>query len=328
MRRQIAGQVVVITGASSGIGRCTAEYLASQGARVVVTARRAEVLDDLVGQIESKGGDAVAVPGDITLKDDLRAVAKAAVDRFGRVDTWVNNAGVYIQGRIQDITLEEFRRVLDVNVVGTINGTQAALEVMLPQGSGVIVQVSSIAGRRGVPYTTPYSASKSALDGFTEALRAELWGSGVHFSIVYPQTVDTPIFQQSRGKLGVVPKPAAPMATPLRVARAIARLAQTGERHLYFGWAGPLAKLNALSPAAADWLLHHTQGFTYSDLRAGEDNLYEPSTTVPPTVRGGWSDPGWKGLTVREAVQVLPLESLTTAAALGFLLARLTRKSR
>ncbi len=326
MPRPVAEQVVVITGASSGIGRCTAQYLAAQGARVVVTARRAEALHDLVREIEREGGHALDVPGDVTRKEDLRAVAQAAVEHFGRIDTWVNNASVYIQGRVQDITLDEYRRILDVNLVGLINGTQCALDVMLPQGSGVIVQVSSVAAKRGVPYTSPYAAAKAGIDGFTSTLRSELWGTGVRLSILYPPTVDTPVYHHGRGKLGVVPKPAPPVADPMEAARAIAHLAETGERHRYFGWAGPLAALNAVSPAVGDWLLHYGQGFTYSDIPAGEDNVDEPSTTVPPSVRVGWAEPGWKGLTLREMVRVLPLESALGAAVLGFLAARAMSK--
>jgi NAD(P)-dependent dehydrogenase (short-subunit alcohol dehydrogenase family) len=326
MNRPIAGQVIVITGASSGIGRCSARYLAAEGARVVLTARRAEALEEVVREIEEAGGSAVALPGDVTREADLQAVARLALERFGRVDTWVNNASVYIQGRVQDISLEEYRRVLDVNVVGTINGTRCALEVMLPQRSGVIVQVSSVAARRGVPYTSPYSASKAALDGFTSSLRAELWGSGVRLSTLYPPTVDTPIYHQSRGKLGVIPKPAPPIADPVDAARQIAHLARTGERHRFFGWAGPLALLDALAPAAGDWLLHRVEGFTYSDRPAGEDNVDTPAATVPPVTRAGWAERGWRGFTLREAARVLPLETLFGAAAIGFLAARATRK--
>ena len=327
MPKRLSEQVVVVTGGSSGIGRCTARHLAARGARVVLTARRAEALQEVVREIEAEGGRALAVPGDVTREEDLRAVADAAVARFGRIDTWVNDAGVYLQGRVQDITLDEYRRVLDVNLVGLINGTQRALEVMLRQGSGVVVQVSSVAAKRGVPYTSAYSASKAAIDGFTEALRAELWGTGVSLSILYPPTVDTPIYDQSRGKLGVVPKPAPPVADPVEAARAIAHLAETGERHRYFGWAGPLAALNAVAPAAADWLLHHGQGFTYSGVPAdADDNLDSPSGRVPAAIRAGWSEPGWKGLTVRETARVLPLESVLGAVALGFLAARAARR--
>lgn len=325
MPKPISEQVVVITGASSGIGRCAARYFAERGARVVVTARRADALAEVVREIEDAGGRAVAVPGDVTREEDLRVVAAEAERRFGRVDTWVNNAGVYLQGRVQDVTLDEYRRVLDVNLVGMINGTQRALELMLPRGDGVIVQVSSVSARRGVPYTSAYSASKAAIDGFTETVRAELWGSGVRLSVLYPPTVDTRIYQSGRGKLGVVPKPAPPVADPIDAAREIARLAETGARSAYFGWAGPLAALNAASPALGDWLMHRGEGFTYTDRPAGEDNLDGP-LPGPATVRGGWTDPGWKGLTLRETARVLPWETLLGAAALGFAAARLTRR--
>lgn len=326
MNRPIENQVIVITGASSGIGRCTAVYLARRGARIVVTARRAEALIELVREIEAAGGQAIGVPGDVVREEDLEAVARAAVERFGRIDTWVNNASVYIQGRAQDITLGEYRRVMDVNFVGMVNGTQRALEVMLAQGEGVIIQVSSVAAKRGVPYTSPYSAAKAAVTGFTSALRAELWGSGVRLSIVFPPTVDTPIYHNARGKLGVVPKPAPPVADPIEAAKAIEHLARTGDRYVYFGWAGPLVAIDTVCPAAGDWLLHHLEGFTYSDEpAASEDNIDSPSEGIPPLVRAGWAEPGWKGFTLSEAVRVLPIESMLSAAVLGFVAAQVTR---
>jgi short-subunit dehydrogenase len=153
----------------------------------------------------------------------------------------------------------------------------------------VIVQVSSVAAKRGVPYTSPYSASKAAIDGFTSALRAELRGSGVRFSILYPPTVDTPIYDQARGKLGVVPKPAPPIADPADAARAIAHLARTGERFRYFGWAGPLAALDTVSPAAGDWLLHRVAGFTYSDRAPAKmtTSTHPPHTSARRCARAG-----------------------------------------
>lgn len=327
MPRTIADQAVVITGASSGIGRCTALHMADAGARVVLTARRADALAELVREIETRGGEALAVAGDVTREEDLRAVADAAMRRYGRIDTWVNNAGVYLQGRVQDVTLDEYRRVLDVNFVGLVNGTQRALEVMLPRGEGVIVQVSSVAAKRGVPYTSPYSASKAAIEGFTSAVRSELWGSGVRLSVLYPPTVDTPIYDQARGKLGVVPKPAPPVADPVEAARAIVHLAETGDRHRFFGWAGPLHRLNRASPALGDWLLHHGSGFTYTGTpTGGDDNLDTPSSTIPPRVRAGWAAPGWRGATLTEVVRVLPLETALGALALGFLAAHLSAR--
>lgn len=316
----------MITGGSSGIGACSATYLADRGARVVITARGAERLELVAAEIRAHGGEVLAIPGDVTHKEDMERVATAAEDHFGPMDTWVNNAGVYLQGRIQDITPDEYRRVLEVNLIGVINGTQCALTRMLPRRSGVIVQISSIAAGRGVPYTTAYSASKGGIGGFTSALRAELRGSGVRLSILYPPTVDTPIYQHGRGKLGVVPKPAPPVADPLTAAREIAKLAMTGARHAYFGWSRPLQILNELSPAAADWLLHRATPLTYSDLpSAGKaDNLDLPSLDHLPRVRGGWTQQGWKGLTFAELTRVFPAASLLGAATLGFIGGRMS----
>ncbi len=323
--RRLGEQVVVITGASSGIGRCAAQYFVECGAKVVVTARRADALEELVREL---GANAIAVPGDVTSREDLQRVANAAIERFGRIDTWINNASVYLQGRVQDITLDEYRRLLDVNFVGLVNGTQCALEHMLPRGEGVIIQVSSVAAKRGVPFTSAYSASKAAIDGFTQAVRAELWRTGVRFSILYPPTVDTPIYQHGRGKLGVMPKPAPPVEDPMKAARVLASLAESGKRHAYFGWSRPLHLLNALSPLAGDWLLHHVEPMTYSGRPAAEDNVDAPSPEVLSRTRGGWTDPGWKGLTLTEAVRTFPVATLVGAAGVGWVVGRALKSLR
>jgi NAD(P)-dependent dehydrogenase (short-subunit alcohol dehydrogenase family) len=324
MLRKLADQVVVITGASSGIGRCAALLFASRGAKVVITSRRSEALEALAAEIGRLGGAAVAVAGDVTSKADLDRVGDAAIEHFGRIDTWINDAGVYLQARVEDITLDEYRRVVDVNFVGTVNGTQCALERMLGRGDGVIIQVSSVASKRGVPYTTAYSASKAAIDAFTVALRAELWGRGIRFSILYPQTVDTPIYNHGRGKLGVMPKPAPPVADPLEAAEALAHLAETGERHAYLGWSRALQLLSYLVPSAGDWLLHRVKPMTFSDRAAAPDNIDRPSPDAP-RIRGGWSDKGWRGLTLDEVVQTFPLESAALSAIAGLLAARMVR---
>ena len=142
MAKPISEQVVVITGASSGIGRETAKRLASKGARVVVSARREEPLDDLVNEIKSAGGQAVAIPADVSLFEDMRSLAAGAVDEFGRIDTWVNNAAQYLVGEFEKTTLEEARRLFDVNFWGGVHGTKAALEVMRRQNEGTIIGVT------------------------------------------------------------------------------------------------------------------------------------------------------------------------------------------
>ncbi|CAN5844550.1 SDR family oxidoreductase [soil metagenome] len=323
---QLAEQVVVITGASSGIGRCAALHLAARGARVVVTARRADALEQLVREIESDGGQAVAVSGDVTREADLRKVAETAVERFGRIDTWINNAAVYLQGRVREITPDEYRRVLEVNLLGYIIGTQCALDVMHRQGTGAIIQISSILGKRGAAYFSAYAAAKAGIDGFTQSLRSELWGTGIRVSTLYLAPVDTPIYQHARGKFGTIPKPPPPVSDPESVAKAIAKLIerprneQIADTFSFFYLA-----MSKLPSRGGDWFLHRTAQFTLSDIPDRGDNLDQPLNDVP-RVRGGWAEPGWRGFTLRETVRVLPVESLLAAAALGFVTSRVARR--
>jgi len=321
--RPLAEQVVVITGASTGIGRCAALHLAARGARVVVTGRWAEALEGLVAEIEARGGRALAVPGDVRVEEDMARVADTAVERFGRIDTWVNNAAVYIQGRVLDLTLDDFREVLETDLIGVINGTRQALRWMLPARSGVIIQISSIVGRRGAPYASPYSAAKTGIEGFCDAVRSETWGSGVHVATLYLPSVDTPIYQHARTRFATKPKPVPPVADPEEAAKKIAELAVEPKpaaflglfRHLYLN-------LGILTPRFADWFLHHTIGFARGDLPADGDNIEAPMTWRRPSIRGGWSGRGIKGFTIREVMRIIPLETLLAAAAIGFLAAR------
>lgn len=322
MPKPLSQQTVVITGASSGIGRATALHFAARGARVVLTARRAEALDALVREITAAGGEALAVPGDVTREADLRAAAGAAVERFGGIDSWINNAAVYIQGRVQDIEIDEYRRLLEVNLLGYIAGTRCALEHMLPRGSGGIIQVSSVLGKRGAAFFSAYAAAKGGVDGFTEALRAELWGTDIRVSTLYLPPVDTPIYRHSRGKFGTVPAPPPPVSDPAAVARAIARLAEHPRNEHIFGAFGLLyAAIPWLPSRFGDWFLHRTAGFALSDIPSRGDNLDAPPDDEP-RVRDGWADEGWRGVTVRKVTRALPVESLLGAAALGFVASR------
>lgn len=310
----LSHQTVVITGASSGIGWCTAHYLAARGARVVATARREDVLARLIAEIEAAGGRGLAVAAEVTSETDLRRVARVAVERFGRIDTWINNAAVFIQGAVTDVGLDEFRRVVDVNLIGYVNGTRCALEWMLPAGRGSIIQVSSMVGRRGAAWTSAYAASKFAIDGFTQSLRTELWGSGIRVSTIYLPAVDTPVYGHSRGKFGTVPKPPPPVTDPAVIAREIARLAERPAPERMAGaFARLYVRLPLLPPIVGDWFLQHTAGFTRSSLPATRDNLDHP-LDEPPRARGGWSRAGWRGLTFGEVARVLPWETLLGTA--------------
>jgi NAD(P)-dependent dehydrogenase (short-subunit alcohol dehydrogenase family) len=293
--------------------------MAAKGARMVVVARGAAALESLVEEIEGAGGEAVAIPGDVTREADLRAVAIETERRFGRIDCWINNASVYIQGRVQDIELDEYRRIIDVNLVGAINGTRCALEPMLRQRSGTIILTSSILGLHGAPYTSAYAAAKAGIDGFVDALRGELWGTGVKVAVVYPPTVDTPIYRNARGKFGTVPLPPPPVVTPETAARVFAEVAEHPRRSRTFGVLGhtypKVAK--ALPAPVADALLHRFLQYTLSREPAGPDNLHAPLHR--PRTRDGWIEPGWRGLTLRKLASTFPQEMAVAGAALGII---------
>lgn len=323
MLRPLREQVVVITGASSGIGRCTALYLAARGARVVLTARSAVALHDVAREIRDAGGQALVVPGDVRRETDMAAVADAAVDRFGRIDTWVNNAGVYFYGAVVDLSLDDFRAALETDLIGVINGTRQALRHMLPARSGVIIQISSILARRGAPYTAPYSAAKAGIDGFCDALRAELWGSGVRVATLYVPNVDTPIFQHARSRFKRKPAAVPPVHDPIVVARKIARLAVAPRPAAYIGaFRYAYLGLGRLFPRATDWFLHHAAGIMEGRDPAGPDNVEAPVESLEAAIRGGWGGKGIRGFTLGTFARALPWETVLAAGLAGFWAAR------
>src|ERR687889_243332 len=233
MPRSVSDQVVVIAGASTGIGRASALAFAARGARVVCAARSAQALDTLVTQIRTDGGTAVAVPTDVAEPAQVRALAELAEAQFGRIDTWVNAAAVSVWGRVEDITDEEFDRVMRVNFLGHVHGTHAALPALRRAGGGVIIGVSSVEGVRAVPLHGPYTASKFALRGFYDCLRMELAqeGAPIAVSTILPASIDTPFFEHARSKVGAMPKPPPPVYAPEVVADAIVYTAQHPRRY-------------------------------------------------------------------------------------------------
>ncbi|MXR50178.1 SDR family NAD(P)-dependent oxidoreductase [Halovenus sp. WSH3] len=188
---ELDGEVAIVTGASSGIGEATAEALAARGASVVLAARRETELEALADRIEAQEGDALVVPTDVTEEEDIDALVEATLDEYGAIDILVNNAGVMLLEPVERADRENFRQMVEVNLLGLMNLTHAALPTMQEQGSGHIVNVSSTAGRRANANSSGYNATKFGVNAFTEALRQEVTTDGVRTTIIEPGAVDT-----------------------------------------------------------------------------------------------------------------------------------------
>ncbi len=217
--------VVVITGASAGIGRATAVRFAREGANLVLAARSQERLERLAERLDQRFSvETLVVRCDVREHEQVDALVEAALARFGRIDVLVNNAGYGLYGRVEDTPEEAFRDLLETNVLGTHHAIRAVLPHMRRQGSGHIVNVGSVVGKRSWPYHGAYAASKFALTGLTQALRGELAGSGVTVSLVLPASTDTEFFANAPTySPEYVPAPLGPVQTPGQVARAIVR---------------------------------------------------------------------------------------------------------
>ena len=249
-----AKRVVAITGASAGIGRATAIRVARDGAAVAICARRADRLQQVADEIRAAGGDALPVVADVTREADMEQFVAAATERFSRLDVILCNAGFGIAGAIDDIAADQMQRLLDVNFTGTYLAARAALRVFRRQGFGHVIVVSSIVGKRGVPYMGAYSATKFAQVGLAECLRAELVGSGIHVSVVYPVSTETEFFDVMSHETGVeVGRAFGPRQSVEAVAEAIAGAIARPKPEVYPHFNSRfLVIVNALAPGFTD----------------------------------------------------------------------------
>lgn len=295
MTRAIGDAVAVITGASSGIGRATALAIAGKGASVVVTARRANELDALVAEIERQGGTALAVPVDVTDQQAVIDLANRAVERFGRIDFWVNNAGVMLIGAFADTPAEDYRRVIETNFFGQVHGARAVLPIFREQGAGTLVNIASLDSRAPQPHASAYIASKHAVRALGMSLRQELLLDGkgdIHVVTILPATIDTPLFQHAANYTNrkiVAPPPVYPAS---EVVAAVFEAIRDPKPEIYAGRAGRGANLfMKLMPGTTERIateMVHVQEVEGTSVPSTSGNLYEPSGD-DGRVSGGWA---------------------------------------
>jgi short-subunit dehydrogenase len=282
--KPLARQVVVLTGGTSGIGLTTARLLAQQGAKLFLIARNEDALKTVQAEIRADGGNVEYAVADVADNTALQAAADRAITTFGGYDTWINDAGAFIYGRLDQVTLEDQRRLFDVTYWGVVHGTLIAA-AHLKRTGGAIINVGSVLGEIAIPYQGAYCAAKFAVKGFTEAFRreAEAEHQPISLTLIKPAAINTPFTDHARNRMdsrGTRNPP--PAYDPHLVARAIAHACVTPVRDLTIGGAGGISLVlgNLIAPRVVDWLsarIGHTSMTTKNPGdQTQRDNLYEP----------------------------------------------------
>lgn len=277
-------RVVVITGASSGIARAAALAFAGRGDRVVLAARDGHALDEVAGECRRNGGDALAVPTDVADEKAVAELARRAHDAYGHIDVWLNAAAVIAYGEVEEIPADVYRRVLETNLIGQINGARAVLPYFRERGTGVLINLASVWGSVTSPYVSAYVVSKFGVRAFSEclheALRLERATRDIRVCTILPQSVDTPIFRHAANYTGREVRPVPPVADPQRVVRAILRSVDHPRRQRTVGgWGRLLEAGHAVAPGLFGLLVPTAMNLTALGHRPAErtsGNVYEP----------------------------------------------------
>lgn len=294
--KPIEAQVAVVFGASSGIGRLAALEFARRGAKVCVAARSEEGLKSLVAEIEAAGGEAFYVLADAADFKQVEAVADKTVERYGRLDTWIHSAAAFLFGTVELTDPDEYRRIIEVNLLGQIHGAKAALPHLKKLG-GALIHISSVEAIRAVPYQSAYGASKHGLSGFIQVLRVELEHENIPVSVtqILPAAINTPIYDKGRNKMPFKMRPVPPIYHPQIVVDTIVYAAENPVREMIAGAAGVgVVYAERISPHVADFF-SEVVGFPGQDggektLKQFDDNLFEPLDGKFDTVEGSFSD--------------------------------------
>lgn len=294
--KSVSVQSAVVFGASSGIGRLTALEMARRGAKVCVAARSLEGLKSLVAEIEAEGGEAFYVEADAADFDAVNTVAEKCVERYGRIDTWVNSMGAFIFASVEKTDPAEYKRLIEVNLLGQIYGAKAALPYLKKHG-GALIHVTSVEAWRTAPFQSAYGASKHGIHGFLQVLRVELAEENAPVSVteILPAAINTPIYQKGRNKMPFKMRPIPPIYHPQIVTDAILYAAENPVRDLVAGGAGlGVVYAERISPRVADFF---SETIGVPGQNAGEkdspeqfeDNLFAPVSGYD-TVEGNFSD--------------------------------------
>lgn len=320
IKRNLKNATVVITGASSGIGRAAAFTFASHGANLVLAARNEAALDVVAAECEQRGARAIAVPTDVTDAEAMKQLAQVAAQSFGRIDVWINNAGVGAIGEFTETPIESHDQIIRTNLNGYLHGTHAVLPYFKRQQSGVLINTNSEGGWVPAPYAVAYTASKFGLRGFSEALRGELtsWPD-IHVCDVFPAFIDTAGLRHAANYRGREVKPLPPLYNPFDVAQAMVDLAQRPRPAVTVGQSATVARIaHFLFPGLLRWVMNRsTQAYLQQARPVGvsDGNLFEPSHDT--RIYGDWRSPKPQQLT-----PVVVGSCLVAGLAVGLLLAR------
>ncbi len=307
--KPINEQVVVVAGASSGIGHQTALRFAERGARLVLSGRDGDALQRVEAECRQAGAaDVAVITGDVSSPEEMDALASGARDRFGRIDTWAHIAGVDLWATFEETTPDEFRRVIEINLLGPAFGAMAALPVLRAGGGGALIVVSSVEAEVPLPWQSAYAASKHGVDAFLRTLRMELAAEDAPIAVtqIQPSGIDTPLFHWARTRIGVEPRPTAPVYDPDVVAQLIVHAAEHPSRELVAGGGGWFMRLaHRLAPDMTDRGLA-LFGFSGQRTKTPKGDDAPSSLEGPPptsAIRGGF---GGRRFSVVNQVQMLP----------------------
>ncbi len=290
--KPVSEQVIVLTGATSGIGLTTAKMAARQGARLVLNARNSEALESLCRELDPTGTRVIGIPGDVSSEDDMLKLAGEALNKFGNFDTWVNNAGVSIYGRLEEVSLADSKQLFETNFWGTVIGSLVAARNLKVNG-GALINVGSTLSDRAIPIQGMYCASKHAVKGFTDSLRMELEAENapVSVTLIKPSAIDTPYKEHAKNYLGVKPENPPPVYAPETVADAILYSAENPTRDLFVGVGGKIiSAMGNYAPRATDLVMQSAMiDIQQTDLPPSDEfeGLYEPKDSRLHT-RGGY----------------------------------------